>query len=451
METIASSWQQLEGQEVHGRYPLHRCIAEADGKAIYETTYREQPAIIKLIRPHSSQTAFYLLAGIDAGKTLRHPNLIEIYDSGDTRVDGTRYVYAVMERADDNLGRVLRDRPLESDELRELLDGTLSVLDFIHAEGFVHTSLRPSNVLAVGDRLKISADSVHAVDQARGYAEAPGIYDAPETGAGVHLPASDIYSLAVLLAEAASGTPLESGRDKIPAPFDAIVRGGTARNAEQRWTTVQIRAVLNGEPPPAVKQSPAPATTGILFGSEPVPESSPSVHSLHDDEEKTVPAYRRYRGIAIGGALAAGIAVALLVQGARPTPRQLQPTANPAPAESTAVPSSAASPSQLPSADAVKPEPEPPAKPAPFGSSAASKGREWAVVAATYHREGDAEKRVKSLKKRHNSLHPRVVPAGEGRYFVVFGSGLNEQQAKSVEQRARKSGASRDAYVSLLE
>ena len=336
-------------------------------------------------------------------------------------MDDTRYVYAVMERADDNLGRVLRERPLEPDELRELLNGTLSALDFIHAEGFLHSSLKPTNVLAVGDGLKLSSDNLQALNQPRGYAQAPGIYDAPETGAGVHVVASDLYSLGVLITEAATGSPLETARERVPAPFDAIVRGTSIRDPEQRWTSQQVRAALEGRP----------VIAAVPLPPRPVVETP---RAVEDHEE--IPAYKRLRVLGIGGALAAGAVCALLVHNAR------QPKApiNVTPAPISAAPT--------------------PAAPTPAGrtleearaSAPVAHTRDrFVVVAATYHKMADAEKRARALRKKHNSLHPQVIHASGSNYLVTLGGATSEQQARVIERKAHGNGGIRDAYVTRID
>src|SRR5437870_2694648 len=107
METITAPLNHLQGLEIEGKYPIGACLAEGERRAIYETTYQEQPAILKIYRPEWSRAASELLAGLEAGKKLNHPNLIEIHDFGLTTIGEMRVVYAVMERAEENLAEVL--------------------------------------------------------------------------------------------------------------------------------------------------------------------------------------------------------------------------------------------------------------------------------------------------------------------------------------------------------
>ncbi len=61
----------------------------------------------------------------------------------------------VMERAEESLGAVL-ERALTHRETREMLVPALEALGYLHKEGYAHSRLRPSNVLAVNDQLKPS-------------------------------------------------------------------------------------------------------------------------------------------------------------------------------------------------------------------------------------------------------------------------------------------------------
>jgi TonB family protein len=72
--------------------------------------------------------------------------------------------YLVMEYADENLSEVLQERALTADETFEMLQPVAEALVFLHRQGLVHGHLRPSNIFAVNDALKLSSDSVSVGD-----------------------------------------------------------------------------------------------------------------------------------------------------------------------------------------------------------------------------------------------------------------------------------------------
>lgn len=90
---------------------------------------------------------------------------------------------------------------------------------------------------------------------------------------------------------------------------------------------------------------------------------------------------------------------------------------------------------------------------APSGSGAARsgtgpEGSQWRVVAFTYNREAQAERKAQSLAQTHPELKPEVfTPNGRAPYVVALGGWMNVQQAASLRERARGAGLPRDMYA----
>lgn len=441
METLAAPLNHLQGHEIEEKYLVGTCLAEGDRHAIYETTYQEQPAFIKIFRPEWSRAASDLLASLDAGKRLVHPNLISIYDFGQTTIAEMRIVYAVMERADENLAEVLGRRVLDQQEMRELLEGVIPALEFLHEMGFVHTRIRPANVLACGDRVKLSSDHLRPIASPPSVIEPPGLHDAPETGAGEFGPASDVWSLAVITLQSLTGSPLESSLDRLPAPYREIVQGGLIRSPRERWTLARMTRRLRPQAPLLI----APARP----------------------EERGHARYRRVGPFAIAALVVAGALTALVIRGARETPPQAAPAAAVTPVSSPAPPPAAqeTQASVPPVAATEPPEPKsslqeptiPPPVPSPVAATpnrpANGSGRPiWGVVGASYNRRADAEKRVASLRKSHPELNPAIYPdqPDADRYLVVFGTGMVETEARRLLDNVRRLGAPPDSYATQL-
>src|SRR5690242_4497938 len=264
-------------------------LSPGESQATYDTVLGDQPAIIKYFRVENGRGRAELVSSLEAAEHLEHPNLIRILQSGETELGDEMVAYAIMEKADDNLAVVLRHRPLDVDELRELLDGLLPALEFLHAKGYVHSRLKPSNVLACGNTVKLSSDRVRSLALPRTVIEPPGLYDAPETGGGQFSPASDVYSLAVLVLEALTGAPLETGIAQLPSPFREIVQGGIERNPRTRWTLHKIRETLHPE----------------------TARSTPFASASAYEQPAERPKYRKLGVVAVAGALVAGAICAL--------------------------------------------------------------------------------------------------------------------------------------------
>lgn len=216
-------WQQREGQIVDGVFPLLRYLGGGAGGAVFLTEYGEtnpRRAAIKLI-PAGVVEADRLSAW-ESASTLSHPHLLQILAGGDCRLEEGNYVYVVTECADENLSQVLNDRALTPEEAREMLGPVADALGYLHGKGFVHGRLTPSNIMAVGEQVKISSDTVH-----QGGTQA-----------------DDAWSLGELLREALA--PRAPGQDtaELPEPFAEIVRHCLDPDPQSRWSMAEISARL---------------------------------------------------------------------------------------------------------------------------------------------------------------------------------------------------------------
>jgi len=139
-----------------------------------------------------------------------------------------------MEYAEENLAEVLRERPLTMDETRDMLPPVADALAYLHGQGLVHGNLKPSNILAVEDTVKISSEAVSAGD-----------------------PAADIRALGVTLVQAF--TPPDGRRptaDALPFPFREIAQNCLHHDPRLPWSAAQIGAWLRSPERPASARRP---------------------------------------------------------------------------------------------------------------------------------------------------------------------------------------------------
>jgi TonB family protein len=235
------------GQSVDGRFPLQKYLGGSLNSAVFLTQIGGPEgvrAVIKLVLANSCDAEAQLALWRTAAR-LSHPHLIRIFDGGRCWLAGTDLIFVVMEYAEENLGEVLPRRALTPAEGYAMLRPVMDALKYLHKEGFVHAHLRPSNVMAADDQLKISADEILPVGEFKGPLET-SIYDPPEFTAGKISPAADVWSLGAILTEALTrkSTSQSGAYTGLPKPFGEIVHHCLHDEAAARWTIADIEAYL---------------------------------------------------------------------------------------------------------------------------------------------------------------------------------------------------------------
>ncbi len=307
-ELMSEVWAALEGRVVNGEFPLVRHLGGSDHSGVFLTECAKRKlaeVAIKLVPATPPHAEAHLSRWLTAA-ALDHPHVLRILEAGQCQLGGLRYLYAVMEHADQNLAQLLGHRALTQDEAREMLAPTLSALAFLHDKKLVQGQLKPSNVLVVGDQIKLASDTIRTVGDATGRFNALSVYDPPEAQEGSCVTAGDVWALGVTLCEALLRRQLlglneNSGRillpPDLPAAFRDVVARCLSRKSEDRPSVAEISAWLDGEhlkPAPAAA-APAPARQPVVTPPQPLhappvrqqysqpapakPEPAPSSHS----------------------------------------------------------------------------------------------------------------------------------------------------------------------------
>src|ERR1700686_127916 len=263
-------WKTWEGRVVDGKFPLRQWLGGSDHSAVFLTELPGLPsskAAIKLIAADGAE-ADRQISRWRATVQLSHSNLIRIYDAGRCRLDSTPLLYVVMEYAEEDLSQILPHRPLVPGEAADMLPPLLDALSYVHSKQFVHSRIKPSNVLAVGNQLKLSADQVVPATETNSARKRRDAYDAPELAAGIVSPAGDVWSVGVTLVAALTqnasfGEGTSSNDPDLPAavpePFRGIARECLHLDPKRRCSIAEIQARLQpaGRSVPAAS-SPAP-------------------------------------------------------------------------------------------------------------------------------------------------------------------------------------------------
>jgi TonB family protein len=257
----AEVWRTWEGRVVDGKFPLRQWLGGSEHSAVFLTERPEQPtqkAAIKLILADAGDADRQLRRWHNA-EQLSHPHLIRILQSG--RCDLT-LLYVVMEYAEEDLSQILPQRPLAPAEVTDLLPPLLDALSYLHGKGFVHSRIMPSNMLAVGDLLKLSTDQVTAPTETNPRRKRRDVYDSPETAAGIVSPACDLWSVGATLVTALTQNPPTAGETlesdpivptTIPEPFRGIARECLRLDPKRRCSIAEIQARMQ----PAARSVPA--------------------------------------------------------------------------------------------------------------------------------------------------------------------------------------------------
>jgi TonB family protein len=252
---VSDVWTQCEGQIVDNEFRLQQYLGGTDDSAVFLTRLadpRSQKAAIKFIP--AGTTAELQLSLWRRVMQIAHPNLLRVLHVGRCRLANRDRLYVVMEYAEEDLSQFLPQRALTASETREMLEPVLAALGYLHGKGFVHLRIKPSNIHAIADQLKLSSDSLFSIGENRKLSLKFDVYDAPETAASRVSVAADVWSLGVMLVEALSQRApiLPPGNqfdpiipDSLPQPFFDIARHTVLRDPKRRWSISEISARLN--------------------------------------------------------------------------------------------------------------------------------------------------------------------------------------------------------------
>jgi serine/threonine-protein kinase len=158
---------------------------------------------------------------------LQHPNILPLYDSGET--DGLLYYVMPLVAGGTLRDRIAREGPLPVAEVRRITTLVAAGLDCAHRNGIVHRDVKPANVLLNEDHAAIADFGIAQLtaSDTRERLTATGIlvgtpaYMSPEQASGASAldARSDVYSLGCVVFEMLTGVP------PYQAPTSSMVLG----------------------------------------------------------------------------------------------------------------------------------------------------------------------------------------------------------------------------------
>ncbi|MHB1245349.1 MAG: serine/threonine protein kinase [Sulfuriferula sp.] len=280
-----------------GRYE----IAAEVGRGAMGTVYKahdpliERTVALKTIRIDLSHQAHQLFKerfyreAKSAGR-LNHPNIVTIYDVGET--DGSAYI--AMEYLEGESLDMLLDNHIHL-SIERIAHITLQIangLAYAHQHGVIHRDIKPANIILMrsGRIVKITDFGIAQIPTTEQLSEGSLLgsprYMSPEQVQGKVVDGrSDVFSLGIVLYEMLTGHAPFTGNDlgtilynimnfepafpsrigkNVPEPFDRIVMRALAKRPAERYQTAREMAAdlraLRGVKPTAVVQSITSAT-----------------------------------------------------------------------------------------------------------------------------------------------------------------------------------------------
>jgi len=397
---MTETWKQWQGRAIRGSLPLQRYLGGSDHSAVFLSQRGSEKVAIKLVAADPANAEAQLSRWRLAAK-LSDPRLLHIFEAGRDRLDNTEILYVVMEYAEEDLSQILPQRSLTADEVRAMMKPILGALAYIHGQGCVHGRIRPSNVHATGDQIKLSSDSLTASGETT--RSEPSMYDAPESADHALSPPSDVWSVGVLICEALTQRlpdTVPSGPAVLPAgvpePFAEIARRSLHGDPRQRWKIAQISTRLEPVSATSLKAD-SNLATPVARAAEPLPTP--------------VPARQSFRLLYLIPLVVAGLAAWFLMSGSKTTKA---PTSSTPPTQTEQQAQPANSPQPTPATPEEKPSPVTPAKARKGAKSGASSTSEVASNTAPNAESGSTAVKTGSASSVPGVVHtvmPAVAPS----------------------------------------
>ena len=484
-------WNEYEGQTLADNYPLQKLL-RPEGRSAYFLTTNGTGTLstVRIIEAHFDESE--ILARWKAVSAVKQPNLVDMRKFGQTTLDDTEVLYALLEPMDISLAELLANRRLTHDEALQLAQSLVAAVQALHSAGLVHEHITPENIYAVGETVKLRTDCVREA-----------VSETDESPAeAVARRSRDVKDLAATVLETLTGhRSLQGTATLLRPPFDRFVPFGLAGT----WGLDQMAAVVGKPNPPtaarpvttapvsaakpaekattsteaaqkpaAADPLPKPMQGELNLSAAPAPaqplQSTPAANVASTDSasssssnaaelplrmatravapdvrhriaQPVTAAPRNNRMFIIYG-IAALVVVAVLWFFMRSSPPEPTETLAPAQTPSHSVASSAASPATASAPVAVTPPPSAAA------SAPADPRANWRVVAYTYNRLEQAQQKVAALVNRNPLLSPQVFsPSGHAPYLVALGGPMTRDDAAALRSKAIASGLPHDTYI----
>jgi serine/threonine-protein kinase len=284
------------GTEIGG-YRILNLLGQGGMGVVYlaDNVSTGQRVALKLLTPDLARSSGFrerFVREANYASSMRHPNVIEVFDAGEQ--DDVLYIAMQFVEGEDLKALLTREGRLDAARTVGLLGQIGSALDAAHATGLLHRDIKPGNVMIAagqpehgyltdfGLSKNPSSDSIALT--AQGEFVGTIDYTAPELVLGKKADSRlDVYSLGCLFYECLAGLPpfpkerdvevlyahiqdpvpkVTAVRPDLPAALDAVIEKAMAKKPDDRYATcgafIDAARAIVGEPAPAPPPPPPP-------------------------------------------------------------------------------------------------------------------------------------------------------------------------------------------------
>jgi serine/threonine-protein kinase len=370
---VSVSWVPRLGDDYAG-YRLESLVGSGGMSIVYQARHLalDRTVALKLLSPELSGDESFrerFLRESRLAASLDHPNVIPIYEAGET--DGAFFIAMRFVAGRDLKTMLKQEGPLDGPRTSAIISQVAGALEAAHTKGLVHRDVKPANVLVASGQGTDGGDHVYLSDfgvvkqrasqplTKTGVFVGTADYASPEQIEGKDLDGrADVYSLGCVLYECLTGAPaydrdsevalmyahlleppptVSDKRPDLPPEIDGVLAKGMAKNRDERYASptelaVATRQALAPQAPQAtgagrgetvmsspgtvLSDTPAPPTPAPA-GAAAEPAGPPAAEGA-PPAPAGMPAGRK-RTLVIAGIVAllvaAGIAAAVLTSG----------------------------------------------------------------------------------------------------------------------------------------
>ncbi len=288
----------LVGRRIAGRYGVENVVSSGANTVIAEAidVSTDEPVTLKIVRPERALNAVFrdeFGRQVDIARSLSHPNIARVLDSGEVDLYGEPTVFWVVEYLGGGSLRDLFDRGRLLEPSQALVVGleACRALDAAHSRGVIHTELTPSKLVFGADaRLRIVDFAMAALLGAEPWEEPATLathvarYASPEQALRLDVDEkTDVYALSLCLIEAMTGAVPFAGDSTVstlsarvgklmPVTADmgslaAVLERGGRPEGEDRWTAGEYGTALVRAAGQLPRPEPIPIMASSLFGA----------------------------------------------------------------------------------------------------------------------------------------------------------------------------------------